>query len=356
MLKVYCGEAFTGLPKQMRHIALMKIKVVGSVKQTFVVFLILGNLKIMNNRYIIKPGSILLLMLFAVLASCSTNLTELDDTYDSKEFVFSSQLEIATPRLVATRSTETKELESLRLLVFDENNQFLYSRDAVLGGFNPGSQTFSYSVKLISSTRKRSIHFVANYNWDGFEQDYFLEGLEAGYIIGRLIANKCTYWSLAELDGLNAKTLSSSNAKLMSNQAQISVESNAQEFQLEGFKIYNTYDRGTVASFEVDERGQVNFIKDLNKLIPTVPSEYELQMNEEFERIPRKAFERFASNGHPLFVLIKGTHNGKTNCYYKVDLKKFDSQTGITKLYDILRNHAYNIRITRVVGPGYDTE
>ena len=310
----------------------------------------------MTNRYSIKLSLSLLLFLVTLLTSCSENMNELESISQEKEFTFQSHLEISTPRQVITRSSETKELESLRLLVFDEDNRFLYSRVAVLGGFDPVAQKFSYSVKLISSTRKRSVHFVANHDWDGFEQDYFLEGLEAGYIIGRMAAKECVYWSLVELDELNAETLSRSNTKLMSNQALISAESSAQEFQLEGFKIYNTYDRGTVASFEVDERGRVNFRKDLNTILPTVPSDYELRVNDDFQLTASKAFERSAVNGHPLFVLIKGTHNGKKNCYYKVDLKKFDPQTGVTQLYDILRNHAYNIRITRVVGLGYETE
>lgn len=310
----------------------------------------------MNKRHIIKLSSSLLFLLVVLLASCNTQVDDFEGQNQNDEFTYHSQLQISTPRQPTTRSSETSELESLRLLVFDEENRFLYSRSAVLGGFNSDNQSFDYPVRLISSTKKRFIHFIANHDWDGFEQDYFLEGLDAGYLIGSLITKNSAYWSVSELESLNEGSLQGINTKMMSNQAQIRVESSAQEFQLEGFKIYNAYDRATVASFEVDERGQVNFSKDLNAIIPTVPSEAKLKTDEDFQVTARKVFERFTANEQPLFVLIKGTYNGVENNYYKIDLKRDDSQIGVTKLYDILRNHSYNIRIRRVVGSGHDTE
>lgn len=323
----------------------------------YAVFLTPGKSKIMINKHTILTNYILALLLGLIVVSCTTKIDELEGSDNNREFTFSAELKIVTPAIASTRNGEIGELQSLRLLVFDENNQFLYSRVAVLGGINPTNQSYSYSVKLISSTQKRTIHFIANYDWDGFEQDYFLEGVDAGYILGSMITDKSTYWSLTEFEQLNKQTLNQVSIKLVNNQALISVESNAPDFQFAGFKVYYAYDRGTVASFDVDEQGQVNFFKDVGQLKPTIPSKYKMEIMDDFQLISRKVFERVSSSGQePLFILIKGAHNGVDYHYYKIDLKKFDDATGITQLYDILRNHAYNIKITRVVGPGYDTE
>ena len=119
----------------------------------------------------------LLLLFIGLLTSCGSDSLDVIHEEDQLEFTSSFSIQVQEPVSLMTRSSEVSEIKSLR---FDKDNKFLYSRKAVLNRMDAQKQIFTYSVKLISSFEKRSIHFIANYDWTGFEQDYFLEGLEAG--------------------------------------------------------------------------------------------------------------------------------------------------------------------------------
>lgn len=75
----------------------------------------------------------------------------------------------------------------------------------------------------------------------------------------------------------------------------------------------------------------------------------------------RFIYERKYSTSNPLYILLYGKYKGESGVsggvsgYYKIALAKRDETTGLVTEYNVLRNIAYNIIITDVSAPGYDT-
>ena len=70
-------------------------------------------------------------------------------------------------------------------------------------------------------------------------------------------------------------------------------------------------------------------------------------------------YERKITSVNPLYILLYGEYKGGSGAskkgYYKLALAKRDKDTGLVTEYDVLRNITYNIIITGVTAPGYDT-
>lgn len=299
---------------------------------------------------------LLLLLLIGLLTSCGNDSLGTIHEEGQLEFTSSFSIQVQEPVSLVTRSSELSEIKSLRLLIFDKDNKFLYSREAVLNGIDTQKQTFTYSVKLISSFEKRSIHFIANYDWRGFDQDYFLEGLEAGYIVGSLVSVDKTFWRMHEFENLNEQSLKDKSISLFNSKARVEVLcDNIKDFEYVGFKVCNTYDRGTVASFDIDDLGHVKFDQSIQDIKPTIAPSAKLVESGDYSKYPADVFERYTAKGQPLYVIVQGYYNRKI-CYYKLDLKHHNVNTNVTKLYDITRNHKYKIHISKVNAAGYANE
>lgn len=270
---------------------------------------------------------------------------------------------------------ELTEMDNLRLLVFDENGNFIYSRKAVLEGNLPSlpSDDASYlpdydkkgvnhakkfSVTLLSSSKKRYIHFIAHHDWTDFPQDYFLEGQSQGQIIPSLITKKKEYWRLLELNGLDENTLKDKVIKLLRNKARVSIEYTPNpidtKFEIQEFSVYNVADRGTVAPYVFTQLLDFSFPSSPKK--PTIPAGITYS-DLPFDRYDGGVdiFEHSNAEDKPSFVILKGKLQGYNPGYYKIDLKKFDESTGITSLYDLVRNYWYQVNIQSVLNGGYAT-
>ncbi|WP_329904192.1 hypothetical protein [Porphyromonas pogonae] len=263
------------------------------------------------------------------------------------------------------------QITDLRLLVFDENHQFLYSRKAILGGNSTSpmdNQSYlpdmkrdyisvvkNFSVNVISSSKKRYIHFIANHDWTGFPQDYFLEGKDEGQLIGGMISSKLEFWRKVEFSSLQPIQFNNKVVKLLRNNARISVECVAPDFNYSGFTVYNAYDKASVAPFVFKEDLSYEF--SLVPQLPTVPADVSKKSPMAFADYLNgiDVFERYNTDNSPMFVLFKGQHKGKRMGYYKVALKHFDEPTGISSLYDIVRNHHYKVKVSSVLNEGYAT-
>ena len=309
--------------------------------------------------------NLLLLLFIGLFASCENDSLDAIQEEGTLEFTSSFSIQMQEPASPMTRGSELSEIKSLRLLVFGEGDKFLYSRKAVLNRIDEHNQLFTYSVKLISSFNERRIHFIANYDWTGFDQDYFLQGLEAGHIVGSLVSKDKAFWRMHEFENLNEESLKNKSISLFNNKARVEVDCDELErFEYIGFRVCNTYDRGTVASFDIDDSGRVTFnqsIQDVKQ--PTIPPSVDLNELEDVEelkdysKLPVDVFERYATSGQPLYIIVKGHYDqNPIPTYYKLDLKYHNVNTNVTKLYDIIRNHKYKIHISRVNTAGYTSE
>lgn len=290
---------------------------------------------------------------------------------------------------------EVEKISSLRILVFNEHQEFLYSTDAVLG--NPASaDTFgddaflpdgkkgsiqkvkSFKATFIQSDKPRYLHFVANYDWTGQTQDYFLVGNSAGAIIPNLTTsiesangnNNQTkafdpMWAQVKLDKLDGESLQGKVVKLLRCHAKVTVTvaPKVKDFKLTGFTACNVHKSGTIAPFVMDNYAfsfpyaptKATTPPDV-KTIPNKALTDLVSANTEF-----KIFEHQNDGDKKVFLIIQGKKqlkNGSTETrYYKVDFVAKRNKENIVsdRVLPIIRNNHYKVTITAVNSDGYAT-
>lgn len=301
-----------------------------------------------------------------------------------------------TLRSEAINDNEVEKITSLRILVFNEHQQFLYSTDAVLGdpasaeafgddAFLPdgkkGSITMikSFKATFIQSSKPRYLHFVANYDWTGQTQDYFLVGNSAGAIIPKLTtsiesangSNGKTkafdpMWAQVRLNELSSESLQGKVVKLLRCHAKVTVVNNSPAtdgFKLTGFTACNVHKSGTVAPFVMDNYA---FAFPYAPTKATTPPDVEIIPNYIPEHIvPADAefrlFEHQNNGDKKVFLIIRGEKqlkNGSTATrYYKVDFvaKRTEENIISDRVLPIIRNNHYKVTITAVNSDGYAT-
>lgn len=299
-------------------------------------------------------------------------------------------------RSEAINDDEVEKITSLRILVFNEHQQFLYSTDAVLGdpasadafgddaflpdGKKGSIQTIkSFTATFIQSKDPRYLHFVANYDWTGQTQDYFLVGNSAGAIIPNLTTsiesangnNDQTkafdpMWAQVKLDKLDGQSLQGKVVKLLRCHAKVTVVNKAPAtngFKLTGFTACNVHKSGTVAPFVMDNYA---FAFPYAPTKATTPPDVEVIPNDNPAYIvPADAefrlFEHQNNGDKKVFLIIRGEkqlRNGSiATRYYKVDFVAKRNKENITsdRVLPIIRNNHYKVTITAVNSDGYAT-
>lgn len=299
-------------------------------------------------------------------------------------------------RSEAINDDEVEKITSLRILVFNEHQQFLYSTDAVLGdpasadafgddaflpdGKKGSIQTIkSFTATFIQSKDPRYLHFVANYDWTGQTQDYFLVGNSAGAIIPNLTTsiesangnNGKTkafdpMWAQVKLDKLDGQSLQGKVVKLLRCHAKVTVVNKAPAtngFKLTGFTACNVHKSGTVAPFVMDNYA---FAFPYAPTKATTPPDVEVIPNDNPAHIvPADAefrlFEHQNNGDKKVFLIIRGEkqlRNGtKATRYYKVDFvaKRTEENIVSDRVLPIIRNNHYKVTITAVNSDGYAT-
>jgi hypothetical protein len=330
---------------------------------------------------------------------------------EGKRFKVTMGLQADDLNKVQLRSGGVETLDgvtSLRLLVFDENQKFLYSEDAVLGNTTTNvptanesylpdaqkgniSEIKQFTVSLIKSSQKRYIHFIANHKWVGFTQDYFAVGKSAGEMLtdpkftttlpGLDGTNPVDafdpMWSVVEVPALDENTFNGKVVKLLRNYAKISVAYNAGtqdpnegSFVLQGFAVGNVMKTGSIVPFRTEN---YLYYFDFPPNTPTVPANAEIIDASEIEPnffIPSSQsfnlFEKGTDEGKIAFVLIKGERTNRNGTslgvrYYKVDLitrkaiDQNDPNKVISAYFPILRNRHYQVNIASVNSDGFAT-
>ena len=305
-----------------------------------------------------------------------------------------------------TRST-VGDVEKLYLFVFDENHRFVQRATAQLtsGDRTPGAETHmpggktavldnrvrNFSVKLLATSRKRIIHFVANYDMPANRQeDYLLKDMDEGQFMSGLQAQylgKPTLWRAFSFNGLSATSFNNKVFHLLRNQAEVQlVMARNVNFELSGFCLHNAPRRGSVAPYVSKEALSTTdpdeHYRDVLYSFPTTPDEPTLtsdnnvynvlsangDISPEGWKTNKSNIALFeyrnseADRDKQVSVIMYGRQrvNGRLERpgYYKIDLKE-DVEVGGNYVgsdpYDIVRNHLYKVTVTNVANKGYET-
>lgn len=322
-----------------------------------------------------------LAMLATTIIGCSDEdmlmTVDMENTQEQNA-TFSVNLNISVPDpiKVTSRNAEYDAIESMTLLCFNSQGKLISISNPLLDKEN---RTFTADITYTT----RVIHLVANQIFNGLKLGSSTE-IEIANMVST--AERMIYWARVEIPSsvqgsanIEAWFNSTFNAQnpimLLRNQAKVSIESakDSEEnpyFIVKQFKVYNTWNKGTVApyhqtknafptitdeSFGLDEWAKEDYIR-----IPVA------QITEDLTKItigdddtdgkisPLYVYETESAKN--TFIVFQGC-NATENPNDPANLKWWRvSFTDVeNKPLMIRRNHHYAVKITGALSKGYAT-
>ena len=282
--------------------------------------------------YIKKLTIWLFMLLSVVLAACS-DIADIvgGGTQDlpSDGVVLTLKLPNFTKNTVATRANEQQQINSLCVLCYDADDKYLGMSKITSSDIKPkGGDTYDVKVKAEPGTV--TLHIVAN--TDITESDAKdADGKNNLYNATRegnpkLTAPVC--WGSVKVEDL----LSGSTKVWLFRQfakASVTKDSKLTNFEITGFKLFNTATKGTIATTELDN--------DVS-----LPSSVAYADEEDYSMGEHPFYETPADKA---YMIIKAKYNKGPETYYKVAFQMA-----------LLRNHHYQVKVTAVNHAGYSSE
>lgn len=288
----------------------------------------------------IKKLTIWLFMLLAMVSTACSDIRDIvgGGTQDlpSDGVVLTLKLPNFTKNTVATRANEQQQINSLCVLCYDAGDNYLgMSTISSANIKDKGDDTYDVKVKAVPGTA--TLHIVANTTItksDAKDAD----GKNNLYNATRdgnpnLDAPVC--WGSVKVDDLlNSKT----DVWLFRQFAKASVtkDTKVTNFEITGFKLFNTATKGTIATTALD--------KDVS-----LPSSVAYTKEGNYSMGEHPFYETPAGKA---YMIIKAKYNGGPDTFYKVEF----FNNGTSTQMDLLRNHHYQVKVTAVNHEGWATD
>jgi hypothetical protein len=302
---------------------------------------------------------------------------------------------------MSTKSFSSEAINSLWVLVFDDQGFFVECQKAEpVSSFGTSLNTeYQFTVELQASLTRRTLHLVANYDFDKNPVSY---GTEYSVLRSLTVSGEQdAYWQKVELedgirsqeelskmtaDELNAyyETSGLKKIPLVRNYAKIHVESKATDFTLEGYALWNVPDRGCVApcvtshntfavydSLDTDSNSRISraynglkhsydwdatttegfygYLPQGTQIVRTDASALTFSTDDEY------MYERpYSEDVTNTAIIVKGRYGTNASSYYKIDFVQ-TADAGMMTYYNILRNFIYTATIISCTANGYDS-
>lgn len=282
----------------------------------------------------IKKLTIWLFMLLAMVSTACSDIRDIvgGGTQDlpSDGVVLTLKLPNFTKNTVATRATEQQQINSLCVLCYDAEDKYLGMSNISSADIKPkGSDSYDVKVKAVPGTA--TLHIVANTNIsksdakDADGKNNLYNATRGGN--PNLDAPVC--WGSVKVDDLlNSKTkvwLFRQFAK-----ASVTKDSKLTNFEITGFKLFNTATKGTIANTKLDTE-------------VSLPSSVAYADEKDYSMGEHPFYETPAAG--KAYMIIKAKYNKGPETYYKVAFQM-----------DLLRNRHYQVKVTAVNHAGYSSE
>lgn len=298
-----------------------------------------------------------LLLTLLVLSSCSDSLNEDGGSAPSD----GSRLEDGGITLTITLPDFSKEeltragdtgLKSLNVVAYDDKGVFLSNQSVSAYELVSGTDN-TYKVKVPVTDKATMIHLVANAG--SLTDEQCQNGLDKAAVNGPISMENPLCWgkiSVSALMGTNP------SITLLRQFGKVSVQGPAtnsssefvekkEAFTVEGYKLYKAAGSGTIAPAEENWNASTWEVT-----APTLPSGVSYDNTSGEFTTGNIAFYESETKAGQAFLIIKGKYNGVTG-YYKV---AFYGGTNSETFVNLLRNHAYTVKITHVNTHGWPTE
>lgn len=282
----------------------------------------------------IKKLTIWLFMLLAMVSTACSDIRDIvgGGTQDlpSDGVVLTLKLPNFTKNTVATRANEQQQINSLCVLCYDAGDNYLgMSTISSANIKDKGDDTYDVKVKAVPGTA--TLHIVANTTItksdakDADGKNNLYNATREGN--PNLDAPVC--WGSVKVEDL----LSGSTKVWLYRQfakASVIKDSKLTNFEITGFKLFNTATKGTIANTKLDTE-------------VSLPSSVAYADEKNYSMGEHPFYETPAAG--KAYMIIKAKYNKGPETYYKVAFQM-----------DLLRNRHYQVKVTAVNHAGYSSE
>ena len=288
----------------------------------------------------IKKLTIWLFMLLAMVSTACSDIRDIvgGGTQDlpSDGVVLTLKLPNFTKNTVATRAATEQQINSLCVLCYDAGDNYLgmstISSDSIKV---KGDDTYDVKVKAVPGTA--TLHIVANTTITKSDAKN-AEGKNNLYNATRdgspnLTAPVC--WGSVKVEDL----LSPSPKVWLFRQfakASVTKDSKVTNFEITGFKLFNTATKGTIATTKLNT--------DVS-----LPSSVAYADEDDYSMGEHPFYETPAGKA---YMIIRAKYDGGPDTYYKVEFFNNGTSTPMA----LLRNHHYQVKVTAVNHEGWSKE
>lgn len=288
----------------------------------------------------IKKLTIWLFMLLAMVSTACSDIRDIvgGDTQDlpSDGVVLTLKLPNFTKNTVATRANEQPQINSLCVLCYDADNKYL-GRSNITGADIKPNDDGNYKVKVKVVEGTATLHVVANATItesdakDASGKNNLYNATREGSL--NLDAPVC--WGSVKVDSLLSPSPKVWLFRQFAKASVIKDDTKVKNFEITGFKLFNTATKGTIATKSLDKVA-------LSSVAYTHEENYSMGEHPFYE----------TPAAGKAYMIIKAKYNGGPDTYYKVEF----FNNGTSTQMDLLRNHHYQVKVTAVNHEGWATE
>lgn len=270
-----------------------------------------------------------------LLASCTYEDSPESPATEKNGTTFRFSVDIPDYKTVLSRATASENaVNDLWLMAFDTDGLFIgRAHPSLLTSNDNGTGTFQAEIPDNTGI----IHLIANYDqWDSFDERAALQKDERE-LIPSFTSAKMVFWGRQVL----ASASDSPHIILYRNQAKVTVENEADNFEVTGYAICNYASSGTAAPFNSDAAVTPFVIIDGKPTLAHGSTPKASQTSDDCTMEPKYMFENENYFNDQTYIIISGRLKGKTDVlYYKIQLLDSNKEP-----YSIVRNYHYRVVI-----------
>lgn len=289
----------------------------------------------------IKKLTIWLFMLLAMVSTACSDIIDIvgGGTQDlpSDGVVLTLKLPNFTKNTVATRAATEQQINSLCVLCYDAGDNYLgmstISSDSIK---DKGDDTYDVKVKAVPGTA--TLHIVANtVITDSDAKD--AEGKNNLYKatrVGNINLDAPVCWGSVKVDSLLSGSPKVWLFRQFAKASVIKDDTKVKNFEITGFKLFNTATKGTIANPKLDTE-------------VSLPSSVAYTKEDDYSMGEHPFYETPAGKA---YMIIRAKYDGGPDTFYKVEFFNNGTSTPMA----LLRNHHYQVKVTAVNHEGYSSE
>lgn len=282
-----------------------------------------------------KVITYLLTSLALILVACQDD-NEKEEHLNPNKTTLQVTMNIPEYRISTRSVSYENDISDIWVLVFDSNGLFIERAHATELVCEEKDGAGSGSFKIEVPNEAAIIHVIANCDqWSLFDDRANLQKDEKE-VVPPLFGTKMVFWGRSEVTTFDAPT----NVTLFRNKAKVTVQNEADNFEVTGYALGHISAAGTVAPFVPGlEPNPFIISDDITTLPQGTPSKMD-QTDADCNLEPKYMFENPNYFDDQSYLIIKGRLADGPELYYKLEFLDNNKQP-----YPLVRNFEYKVVI-----------